>query len=343
MQQVVVEQFGGPEVLEVRDLEPPAPDAGEVVVRLTSIGMNHADLMGRRGDYKLSTGDPPYTPGLEGGGVIEALGDGVDARWQNRRVLLRPETPRRDHGHGGAYRSHFVCRPDEVIDAPDELHDRLLGAVWLSHFTAWGALVWMLARLGRSLEGATVALPAASSSVALAAAQVVRHHRGTAIGLTTSPEKTDDIADAYHHVVVTHDAGALKPFHRDLKALTDGKGVDVFFDPVAAGAYLNTEVRALADRGAIVVYGLLGSPGAVDVSPLIRKQAVLCGYVNDDLFRTGRDAVTAGCRHVLAGFAFGHYHQRVARTFPLADVREAHRVMEQGRHIGKLILVPGAP
>ncbi len=338
MRQVIVHEFGGPEVLTIVDTPDPTPGPGELRVQFTSIGMNHAELMGRRGVYKLSTGDPPFTPGLEGGGVVDALGDGVDESWHGQRVTLLPDTPRLANGRGGAYRSHYVCKPDEVIAVPDAVPDEQRGALWLSHFTAWGGLVWLLGKLGITLRGKHIALPAASSAVALAAAQVVRHHGGTAIGLTTSPDKHDALADAYDRLVVTHRDGELQPFHRELKSVTDGAGVDAFFDPVAAGDYLNTEIRALADGGVVIVYGLLGTPGPVDVTPLIRKRAAIHGYVNDHVF--GGDGTLAGCRHVLAGFAQGHYSQRVAQTFPLVDVQDAHRVMERGGHIGKLVLLP---
>lgn len=350
MQQVIVSQFGGPEVLDVRELDTPDPRGDQVRVRVTSIGLNHADLMGRAGQYKLSTGDPPFTPGLEGGGIVEAHGENVDASWLGRRVTLGPEATRLSRGADrvpGTYRSHLLCKPGDLVaidTSKQHLPDAALGTLWLSHFTAWGALEWKLQRLGTALQGKHVALTAASSAVALAAAQVVRHHGGRAIGLTSSPSKHDALVDAYDELIITHDPdGSQRPFRRDLKRLTDGRGVDVVFDPVAAGPYLNELILGLAQHGTIVVYGLLGKPGVVDVTPLIRKHAVIVGYVNDEIFEApggGHEAIHAGIAHVVEGFAKGVYAQRVARTFPLADVREGHRVMHEGGHVGKLILVP---
>lgn len=341
MRQVLVERFGGPEVLELREVETPTPGPGEVLVRLTSIGMNHAELMGRRGQYKLSTGDPPFTPGIEGGGVIEAAGGGVPPGRVGERVSLAPDATRLDRGRGGTYRSHFVCDAEDALPAPDALPDDQLGAVWLPYLTAWGALLWK-----RDVQpGQFVACPAASSSTALAAAQVAKRRGCTTIGLTTSPRKQEQLRDHFDHVVVTHeqrDGGdrVMRKWHRDLKQLTDGKGVDVFFDPVAAGDYLSTEIRCLAQHGAVVVYGLLGSPGSVDVTPLIRKHAAIVGYVNDELFALGRDAWMAGVEHVFAGFTDGAYHQTLAATFPLDEAQRAHAEMQRGAHVGKLALIP---
>lgn len=346
MRQVIVESFGGPEVLELRESPTPTPGEGQVLVRLTSIGMNHADLMGRRGEYKLSTGDPPFTPGLEGGGVIEAVGPGVAEDRVGRRVTLSPDAPRlgngRDDSGGGTYRSHYVCADDEALAVPDAVPDDQLGALWLPYLTAWGALVWK----AKIKAGQVVACPAASSSTALAAAQVAKHHGCTTIGLTTSPGKTEQLAAHFDHVVVTHGRDentkerTMRKWHREIKTLTDGKGVDVFFDPVAAGEYLGSEIRCLAQRGTVVVYGLLGQPGNVDVTPLIRKHASIVGYINDELSADGADAWKAGVRHILDGFASGAYRQTLAATFALSDVREAHEAMQRGDHVGKMVLLP---
>ncbi len=342
MQQVVAERFGGVEVLELRDVPTPTPGAGQVLIRLTSIGMNHADLMGRRGEYKLSTGDPPFTPGLEGGGMIEAVGEGVAPSRVGERVCLAPDAVRLSKGRPGTYGSHYVCDADEALAAPDALPDDQLGAVWLPYLTAWGALIWK----ANQQAGYVVACPAASSSTALAAAQIAKHHRATTIGLTTSPDKAEQLSAHFDHVVVTHDHDpatgerTMRPWHREIKQLTGGRGVDVFFDPVAAGAYLSTEVRCLAQHGCVVVYGLLGASGAVDVTPLIRKHASIVGYVNDELFAAGRSAWMAGVEHLFGGLTSGAYRQTLAARFALADVQEAHAVMERGGHVGKMVLLP---
>ncbi len=114
MQQVVVREFGGTEVLDLVDIPDPQPQPGEVRVRLTSIGMNHADMMMRAGEYRLSSGDAPFTPGVEGGGIVDAIGAGVDPTLLHRRVVLgattRPITGPRPFQPGqalaGTYRSH---------------------------------------------------------------------------------------------------------------------------------------------------------------------------------------------------------------------------------------------
>lgn len=341
MKRVIVREFGGPEMLEVVEEPTPEPGPGQVRVRLTSIGMNHADLMARRGDYKLSSGDAPFTPGLEGGGVIEAVGDGVSKERLGERVTLSPSAPRRDNDNqGGTYASHYVCRAELALVAPDAVPDEQLGALWLSYLTAWGCLVWKQ----QVRTGQVVAMPAASSAVALAAGQIVKKLGGVSIGLTTSPEKVDELKSlqpaSYDHLIVTHEPDrAMKAWHRDIKQAIGGRGVHVFFDPVAAGDYLSTEIRCLAPYGVIWVYGLLGRPGAVDVTPLIRKRAAIRGWTMAEV--SDVEAVwRKGCAEIFAGFADGSYAQPLAGTFKLSEVARAHDEMEKGRHLGKLVLVP---
>jgi len=324
----------------------PQPDAGQVVVKLTSIGMNQAELMGRQGAYKLSTGDPPFTLGLEGGGVIDSLGDGVTRFKVGDRVTLTPGATRPGEGStGGAYRTHYRCPATDVMHCPEAIPDDQLGAIWLPYLTAWGCLHWVHRLHERPEDQRTVAIPAASSSLGLAAAQVVKALGGTAIGMTSSPEKIEAIralsTSRFDELLVTHEPDrTLKPFHRDLYRLTDKRGVDVFFDPVASGGYLNNEIKALADGGTVYLYGLLGEPDTVDVTPLIRKHASMRGWMMTELRQAGEDQWRPECEDVLARFADGTFTQHVAERFKLADVRHAHEVMQQGNHIGKLVLVP---
>ena len=348
MKQVNLTAFGGVDQLHVEDVPTPDPGPGQVRVELTSIGLNHAELMGRRGQYKLSTGDPPLVLGLEGGGVIEAVGDGVDASRVGQRVVLSPDAPRPAAGGlGGTYRSHYVLPADRALPAPDAVPDEQLGALWLAYLTAYGCLVW---KHGEDLAGKFVALPAASSSTALAAAQIVKRHGGTTVGLTTSEAKVDRLRELgelapYDHLIVTHDKDeqgrrTMRKWHREMRHLNDGNGMHVFFDPVASGKYLATEILCLAQGGAIYVYGLLGEADVVDVSPLIRKRGRIQGWVNNEIIEAGEETWRAACDAILRGFADGAYRQHLDRTWPLEAVREAHAEMEKGRHVGKLALLP---
>ena len=358
MKQVFVEKFGGPEVLEVRELPTPEPAAGLVRVKLTSIGMNHAELLGRMGQYKLSTGDPPFTPGLEAGGIIDAIGAGVTSRKVGDRVVLSPDLGRAalagsvatGSSVGGTYRSHYLCDPRKTFLAPPSVPDVSLGALWLPYLTAWGCLAWKQ-KLHETDPAKRhtlfVALPAASSSVALAAAQVIRHIAPgvRTIGLTSSPAKIQSLraleSCVFDELIATRDEqGNDVNWRNDIRRITGEHGVHVFFDPVGNGSYLDTELKCLGQHGTIWVYGLLEKPGVIDISPIIRKQASIRGWVLSELIMAGAGEFEPGCRHILEGFASGVYRQHIGSTFPLEKVREAHEFMHHGGHTGKLVMVP---
>jgi NADPH:quinone reductase-like Zn-dependent oxidoreductase len=338
---IEVEQFGDESVLQVRKEPVPEPGAGEVRIGVTSIGMNHADLMARRGEYRLASGDPPFTPGLEAGGYVEAAGEGVDPELVGKRVTLGVDIPRPATGRGGTYRSCYITRAQDVVIAPDAIPDDQLGTLWLPFLTAWGCLVWKQ----QITPGQVVAFPAATSSVALAGSQVARRQGAVTVGLTSHASKVavlESIPEAhYDHLVVTHDADhKMMSWHKQLRKITSNHGVDVFFDPVASGAYLDMEIKSLAQEGTIWVYGLLGSPGTVDVSPLIRKHAAIRGWLLGEVAEAGEQVLSNGYKNIMDGFASGDYRQHMAETFALEDVQHAHNEMAKGKHIGKMALIP---
>lgn len=344
MKQVVVEKFGGVNQLQIKEVPTPEPPAGRLRVALTSIGMNHAELMARRGEYRLSSGEPPFTPGLEGGGIVDAIGDNINAdEWLGKRVILSADAPRRRTADdlGGTYKTHFITTPDKLLPAPPNLPDDELGTLWLPYLTAWGCLVWKQ----KLRAGQFIAIPAASSSVGLAAAQIARRAGAVTIGMTSSESKAKTLQNlpevAFDHIVVTHDENRqMRRWHRDLHKITDGHGVDVFFDPVAAGDYLDLEIRSLAQHGTVWVYGLLGKPDRVDVSPLIRKFASIRGWVLGELLMEGGPAIADGYKAILSGIKSGDFKMHIGGRFQLDEVQNAHTEMERGKHIGKLVLLP---
>ncbi|MEN8447031.1 MAG: zinc-binding dehydrogenase [Cyanobacteria bacterium J06555_13] len=337
--QVIVKAFGTVENLHLKRTENSLPGPEEVLIELTSIGMNQADLMARRGEYRLSSGEPPFTPGIEGGGVISAIGSNVHTRHVGQRVILTLGAV----AGKGTYRSHFVTAAADTVVVPEAIEDSLIGALWLPFMTAWGALAWR-----QNIQpGQIVLLPAASSSVAIAASQIVKQRGGITIGTTTSPEKVDTLqamsAAQYDHILLTrpqqaHHHHQPTPWWKALKKITQGHGVDVIFDPVAAGKFLHHEIRVLAHGGTLWVYGLLGTPGTVDVSPLIRKDAVIRGWLLNAL--AGHPAEKEGYQHILKNVADGTYQLPIAAQFPLDEVRIAQASLEKGSHIGKYILTP---
>lgn len=335
MYKAIVNAFGGVDRFEIIEQPDPIPEGDQVVVRLTSIGMNYADIMARRGEYKLISGSPPFTPGVEAGGYIEAIGEAVVDRQVGQRVILSIDAPAANGQGTGTYQSHYLTTANRTVPAPDGIADHLLGGLWLPFMTAWGCLIWK-----QNLQaGQVVLIPAASSSVGMAASQVVKRYGGVTIGTTTSPDKLEILqtmpAAQFDYLVVTRDRNWAK----DIKRLTGGKGYQVAFDPIAAGDFLNTEIRLLGQGGTIWIYGLLGKPDIVDVSPLIRKFGAIRGWLLNEIAEYP-DAAQQGYQHILQEIVAGTYQLVIADTFPLKEVAKAHEVMEAGNHIGKFILIP---
>ncbi len=234
----------------------------------------------------------------------------------------------------GTYTSHYLVTANKTVPVPDEIPDELLGALWLPYLTAWGCLIWKQ----QLKPGQIVLIPAASSSVAIAASQIVKHYGGIAIGTTTSPDKVEKLQAMpearFDHLILTSDP----QWWRKVKRITAAKGVDFCFDPVAAGEFLDREIRLLANGGTIWVYGLLGKPDVVDVSPLIRKGGAIRGWLLNEL--SGSDREEEAYQHILEGIAEGTYKLPVAATYSLRDVAIATEEMERGKQIGKMILIP---
>jgi len=205
---VICKKFGGPEVLSLIKEEIPQLQSDEVLVKITSIGMNHAELMARRGEYKISSGEPPFTPGMEAGGIIEEIGEKVLDRKKGDRVVLSPGVTR--HGLNGSYISHFICSASETLSVPNSIPNEAIGAIWLSFLTAWGCFSWK-----QNLQpGQTVLIPAASSSVGIAASQVVKALGGIAFGATSHPEKLNRLIDmkvcTFEHILTTENSNWIK-------------------------------------------------------------------------------------------------------------------------------------
>ena len=269
--------------------------------------------------------------------MIEAVGECVRDREIGQRVLVGLDAPRRALGGEGTYQTHYLVEAEKTVPAPDALPEEQLGAIWLAYLTAWGCLVWKQ----RIERGGFALVPAASSAVAIAASQILRERGCTVIGTTRAHEKAEKLRGMdeaqYDHLIVTRDN---PEWWREVKQITDGQNCDAIFDPVAAGEFLNSEIRLLAQHGTLWVYGLLGEPGEVDVAPLIRKHAAIRGWSVFELATAGGEALWAGYRHVLDRLADGRYKLPVAETFPLDHAADAHRTMERAEHLGKLILIP---
>jgi NADPH2:quinone reductase len=320
MKAIVVREFGGPEVLRVEEVERPRPARGQVVVRIHAAGVNPADTYQRAGNYAVLP-QRPYTPGTDGAGVVEAIGEGVTSVAVGARVYLARSV-------SGTYAEAALASESQVHRLPDAIEFALGAGLYVPYGTAYHALV----HHARVHAGETVLVHGASGGVGVAAVQFA-----TALGLTVfgtaGSEKGRELVRREGAAQV-FDHTSTDCFDAIVRA-SGGRGVDVILE-MLANVNLGRDLKLLAPRGRIVV---VGSRGDVTITPrdLMSRRGSIHAFtlwaIDDAESREIHAAIAAGLAH-------GTLRPVVGRELPLAEAARAHReVMEPGA-FGKIVLVP---
>ena len=317
---------GGPEVLQLDELPLPEPAAGEVRLRVKAIGLNRAEVLFRMGRYLVQ----PILPskiGYEASGTVEAAGPDVDPSWIGKTVSTVPAFLASAYG---VYGEVAIVPVSAIAEYPGRLSYEEGTSIWMQYLTAYGALIHQ----GRLAKGDFVLITAASSSVGIAAIEIARAEGAIAIATTrTSKKKADILALGAAHVIATEE--------EDLAArvdeITSGQGARIVFDPIA-GKGLAALAVAAAPHGVIFEYGALAAgPTPFPLLSVLGKQLTIKGYM---LFELVGDpaAFPVARQYVYDHLASGAFKPRIARTFPLAEIVEAHRYMESNEQIGKIVV-----
>lgn len=320
---VVFDEIGGPEVMKVVDLPVTAPGADEVRIRVQAIGVNRADQMMRSGVYAYLPRLPRARLGVEAAGVIDALGSSVTQLAVGDEVLVTA-VPQMDLD--GVYGDYVNLPAATVIRRPGHLSAVDAAAMWIVFATAYGSLV---DKAGMR-AGDYVLITAASSAVGLAAIQTANQAGAIPIAVTRHEDKKDALVKAGARHVIVADAGDVASAARDL---TGGAGVDIILDSVA-GPGLAGLSNALKDHGTIVVLGWLDTRPAL--LPMHWPLTVI-GYVNYE-HTLNPDMVRRIAAFLDAGIAAGTLSPTVARVFDLDHIVDAHRYLETGNRLGKVIV-----
>ena len=330
MKAAVFQRTGGPEVLEIAEIDRPDPGPGEALVRVTSAGLNRADALFRQGRY-LKRPRTPSRSGFEAAGIVEAVGEGCRFK-PGDRVASLPGMLEASINGGAA---EFVVAKEEIlIPSPPTVDDRDAGGVWMQYLTAWGALNHAV----RLREGQFVVVTAASSSDGLAAVQLARRLGATPIATTTSGAKIEKLRDngAEHVIDVKRE-----DYARRIKQIAGGRGVDVVFDAVA-GAALGDHFRACRPEGIVLIYGALaGATPEINPGQMIGKNLTLRGYTLFPLLND-KPALAEAVSEIAKGLADGRFTLRIDRRFALSEIAEAHRYLESNAQVGKIVICPGA-
>lgn len=322
MRAVVLTGYGGPEVLRLEEVEPPAPGPSEVLVTVAATALNRADILQRMGRYPGPPADVEIL-GLEFAGRVAAVGERVESLTAGDAVMGLV--------NGGGYAEQLVVHERMALRPPSRLAPADAAAIPEVWITAWDALVCQ----GGLTSGRTAVIHGGGSGVGTAAIQIAKAIGATAVA-TASASKTAACRELGADLAIDYRADDFVEAVRDL---TMGQGADVVLD-IVGGENLNRNLAALRMCGSIVQVGLLGGGEASIALPrLMAKRARLVGTVLRA--RPLEEKIALSRRfsaEVLPLFESGAVHPVIDRRFSINDVVEAHRYMQSNANFGKILL-----
>jgi len=319
-------QAGGPEVLEFIEMEVPAPGPHEVRIKVKAIGINRADSMWRNDKYTEPVKFPAGL-GYDAAGIVDAVGKDVADVAVGDAVSTIPAYSLNKYFTYG----EIILVPDHaVVKHPESLSFVEAASVWMMFITAYGALVFD----AHVKVGDFVIIPAASSSVGLAAIQIANYAGATPIALTRTSEKKTRLHEAgAAHVIATQEQDMVA----EVMGITNGNGARVAFDPVGGPDFLKL-ISALTNQGIAYIYGALSEGDtAIPVLEMIRRMPTVKGY--SIRLVTGNEARRkVAVEYVTKGLASGALKPIIDRIFKFDDMVEVHRYLENSGQFGKIVV-----
>jgi len=319
-------QIGGPEVLRFDDVQVAPPQPGEVQIRVKALGINRAEVMYRTGKYVIAP-EFPAKLGYEASGEVVAIGANVNGFAIGDPVSVVPAFSFAEYGMYG----EVVNAPAHaVVKNPAGVTHKEAAATWMMFVTAYGALI----NYGKLTSADTVIIGAATSSVGLAAIQVAKMVGAATVALTRSKEKEETLRAVGADHVLLSDMPDLTEY---IMNVTGGKGARIVFDPVG-GPNARNILRAMSHEGIYYQYGALDSRDIpVPVMEILSKHLVLQGY---ELFEITQDAqkLQQAIAFISEGLSSKALRPVIDRVFAFEEIAEAHRYMEAGSQVGKIVV-----
>src|SRR5712672_727757 len=317
---------GGPEVLEFVEVQVPAPGPNEVRIKVKAIGINRAEAVWRVDDY-IDRVKFPAGLGYEAAGTVDAVGKDVDGFAVGDEVNVIPSFSLNDYSTYG----EIILVPDyAVVRQPKSLSFTEAASVWMMFVTAYGALI----EDAKVTKGDFVLIPAASSSVGLAAIQIANYAGATTVALTRTSAKKQQLRDAGAvHVIATEEVDLVGEVMR----ITNGQGARVAFDPVGGPSFPKL-VSALAFGGIIYIYGLLST--GITPLPVLEMIAKVTTIKAHNIWLTSGDETCrkAAIEFVTKGLQAGALKPVIDRAFTFDEMADAHRYLEQSGQFGKIVV-----
>lgn len=319
-------QTGGPEQLQIEELDIGAPGPGQVRIRVEAVGLNRAEAMYRAGNYPTKP-QLPSLIGYEGVGTITAVGPDAGDYAVGQRVCVLPMI---HQGQYGIWADEAIVPTRILLPAPEGMDVAHAAAIWMQYMTAYA--VYEVAEVG---PNDAVIIPAASSSVGIACIQLCNWAGAVPIAVSRTSEKAAALkALGAAHVIASGEEDLVAR----VMAITGGKGARCAFDPVG-GPYVDTLAQALAPRGILFVYGgLSGQPTPYPHWPMAFKGCSMRGWVASEIWNHP-ERFAAARETVLAGLASGKLEPVIAKEFKgLDSLPQANAFLESNQQIGKVVV-----
>jgi NADPH2:quinone reductase len=320
MRGILIRRHGGPEVLEYTELADPTPGPGEALVRVHVAGVNFSDIYQRTGMYP---GTLPFTPGVEGVGVVEKIGSGVTEVKPGDRagwVMIR-----------GSYAELAVVPAQRLVPIPEGIDDRTAAAILLQGMTAH----FLLRDCYRVQKGEWILVHAAAGGVGLLMLQIARRIGARIIGTTSTDEKAQLAREAGADEIVLY---TKENFQQAARRITDGAGVSVVYDSVGKTTF-DQSLDSLRPRGYMVLFG--ASSGAVppfDPQVLNRKGSLYLTRPTLGNYISTREELLGRAKELFEWVAKGELKVRAEHVYPLADAARAQADIEARKTTGKVLL-----
>ncbi len=313
---------GGPEVMRWEDVPTPEPGAGEALIRHEAVGLNYIDVYFRTGLYKSAL---PATIGMEGSGVVLALGVGVTDLAVGDRVAYAG-------GPIGAYATQRVIPADRLVLLPAEIDFNTGAAMMLQGLTAQ----YLLRRTFPVQAGQTIVVHAAAGGVGLIMCQWAKYLGVNVIGVVSTPEKAELAREhGADHVIVGY-----QDLPAEVKRITGGAMVPVVYDGVGKDTF-NISLDCLAPLGLMVVFGNASGPvPPVDLGVLTAKGSLFVTRPTLATYTAKRSDLVAAAAELMDVVAKGVVKIRVNQTFPLSEAAAAHIALEGRKTTGSTVLIP---
>lgn len=322
MKAIVVERPGGPEALLMREVPRPEPGPGEVRVKVEAAGVNFIDVYQRTGLYPI---EPPFTPGMEGAGIVDAVGEGVVEPKVGTRVAYAMQR--------GSYAQYHVVSADKVVAIPDGVSAREAAALMLQGMTAH----YLACSTFPLRTGHRALVHAAAGGVGLLLVQIAKNRGATVYGTVSTKEKAKLAEEAGADEIILY---TEQDFEAEIRRLTGGEGVDVVYDSVGRATFA-ASMLSLKPRGYLVLYGQSSGPvEPFDPQLLNSHGSLFLTRPSLGHYALTREELEQRAGELFAWLRAGELKLRIDRELPLAEAAEAHRLLEGRATAGKVLLIP---